>query len=173
MQRPLAALAVAFGRLLLNEPLDVRVAAVRVEAAGRYERVDAGRGIPVRGARHVHQRPQLLLAELVEIGGALEDAHAGADADGGEVVRDGFGLLGEPGVGPQLGLEPARVSGLGQKLPRLRRVVWIRRSRPREFEVARDDAARHPREAEGQRLVDGLAVDGVVDGQSHAPVGPR
>src|SRR4029450_13239138 len=120
-----------------------------VEAAARYEGVDAGRRITVCGARHIHQRTQLPLPQLAEIGGALERPHAGADADCGEVVRDGFGLLGEPGVGPQLGLESARISGLGQKLTGLRRVVWIMRGRPRELEVARDDAARHPRKTEG------------------------
>ena len=56
---------------------------------------------------------------------------------------------------------------------RLLRIEGVERRGPGELEVSRDDAAGQPREAEGDRLVDGLAIDGQVDGQAHAPVGPE
>src|SRR5437867_11898253 len=64
VQRGLAALTVAFGGLFLDEPLDVGVAPVRVEATGGDERIEPGRRVAVRPARAIDERAQRLLPDL-------------------------------------------------------------------------------------------------------------
>ena len=96
-----------------------------------------------------------------------------ANPDRRESVGDGFGLLGEADIRPELPFESVWVPGVRQQLLGFPDVKGVERGGPGELEVAWDDAARHPREPERQRLVDGLAVDRVVDGQTYTPVAPE
>src|SRR5207237_8084374 len=85
----------------------------------------------------------------------------------------GFGRLREADVRPELPCASVWVPGVRQQLLGFPDVKGVERGGPGELEVAWDDAARHPREPERQRLVDGLAVDRVVDGQTYTPVAPE
>src|SRR5439155_13779512 len=95
------------GGLLLDESFEVGVDPVRVETSGRDERVEPCRRVAIRCARNVHERTQLLLAELAEVRCTLEGADLGPYPDHREIVGDGFGLVGEASVGPELaGIDP-------------------------------------------------------------------
>src|SRR4030095_8741272 len=138
------------------------------------ERVEPCGGIPVRCARDVHERTKLLLAKLAKVRSALQGAEPCPNPSRREIIGNCFGLVGKAGVGPELAaIEPLRVAGFREKLLGLSRIVRVKRRWPVELEVLWDEAAGHPREAERHRLVDGLAVNRMVDGEAHAAVGPE
>src|SRR5438876_2004971 len=86
----LAALGVQLGRLLTEEPLDVRVTAVAIEAVGRHEGLDPGRGVAGGSAPALDEVSELLFLELAEERRPLERTHLGRDPDHAEVVHDGL-----------------------------------------------------------------------------------
>src|SRR5262249_58706462 len=133
-ERCLAPPAIAFCRLLADETLDVGIASVRKHPACRHEGVDPRGGVAIGTTGDVDQRAQLLLAQLREVGGALQRADARADARRGERACNRFGRLCEARIRPEIAsVEAARVTGLGQKLLRLLWIVGVGWHRPREI----------------------------------------
>ena len=161
-------------RLLLDEPLDVRVGPVGVDAGGGHEGVDTRRRVAEGPAADLDDVRELLFPELAEEGDALEGAQLQLNAHGLQIVD---GRLREIFVGDVTvelaGVEAVRVPGFGQELRRFLGVVGVQGGRPGELEVLRDDAPRDFREAQRFGLIDGLPVEGQVGGEAHALVGPR
>src|SRR5262249_40407612 len=91
LQRGLAALAVELRRLLAEEAIDVRVAAVDVRATDDDERLEPGRGAAEGRARAQYQALELLLDLPLVVGGALEGLELRADAGRAEIVHHGLG----------------------------------------------------------------------------------
>src|SRR5437870_5180774 len=174
LERRLALLPVHLARLLAEEPVDVRIAAVDVGAASGDERLEAGRRVPEGPGAALDDVPELLLPVLGEEGRALERPELGPDGDRLQVIHNG---LREVGVGHVAvvvtGGEAVRVAGLGEELPGPGRIVRVRGRLPEEVEARGDDAVGDLREAQGLGLVDRRPVDRQVDGQAHSPVVPR
>src|SRR5438094_5859852 len=96
-----------------------------------------------------------------------------ADTYGPQGVADELGDGGVHQVRRDLaGIEAVRVACLREEPLRLLRIIGIERRGPDELEGDRNDARRDLREAEVLRLIDGLAIDGVVGRQPHAPIRP-
>src|SRR5262245_52077545 len=64
MEERLASPAIELDGLLADEALDVGVAPIDVEAPGGHERVETGGRVAVGRTGHVHERANLLLANL-------------------------------------------------------------------------------------------------------------
>src|SRR5437867_1652767 len=113
LERRLALLPVHLARLLAEEPVDVRIAAVDVGAASGDERLEARRRVPEGRGAALDDVPKLLLPILREERRALERPELGPDADRLQVIHDG---LREVGVGHVAvvvtGVEAVRVAGL-------------------------------------------------------------
>src|SRR5438093_10438350 len=86
----LAALGIQLGRLLAEESLDVRVAAVGVHAVGGDEGLDSSGSVAGGAAAALDELPELLFPELAEERRALERMHLRDDPDHAEVIRHGL-----------------------------------------------------------------------------------
>src|SRR5262245_40065692 len=172
VERPLAPLAIQLPGLVAKEPVDVGVAPVDVHAARRDEGLDAGGGVAEYRAAGVHEVLEFLLGERLHEGRPLEGPQLQPEADGAQVVDDGLGAR-ERQIGVEIaGVEPVRVSRLGEQRFRPGRIVRGRRRRPVEIEAAGNDAARYPRRTEQLGLVVALTIDGEAGGLTDAPVVP-
>src|SRR5947209_4277376 len=154
MQGRLAALSVQLGRLLLEEPVDVRIAAVGVRAPGDHERLETGGGIAECSARALDDVLQLLLCVLLEECRALDGAKPGPDPHGLEVVDP---ALGEIAVGDVAivvpGVEAVGIAGVREELLGAGWIVAGGGRLPEELEGARDDAAVDPGKADRKSVV--------------------
>src|SRR5438132_8885002 len=169
----LALLAVRLGGLLAEEPVDVGVAAVGVHALADHEGLDASGGVAEGGAALAMEVLELLLLIRLDDGGPLHRSQLDADTYGPQGVADELGDGGVHQVRRDLaGIEAVRVACLREEPLRLLRIIGIERRGPDELEGDRNDAPRDLREAEVLRLIDGLAIDGVVGRQPHAPIRP-
>src|SRR3989442_6334215 len=141
VQHRLALLRIELDRLLAEQPVDVRIAAVGPDASGDDEGFDARGGVAGRRAARPHELLEaLLLIALVE-GRALERAQPGANADRHESVDHDLRRPRVHGVRGQLTrVEAAGIAGLGQELARPCRIGCIGRRLPEELEGAWDRA---------------------------------
>src|SRR5438132_7214849 len=170
----LAFLPVELRGLLVEEPVDVRVAAVDVRPAGHHERFEPRGGVAERTGGPVGEVLVLLLAPLLEEGRALDRAQLRADPDVLEVVEDRLLYVGVRDIAVVLtGVEPVRVPGFGEEPFGAGGIVRIGRRLPEELERVRDDAEGQHGVPERDGLVDRLPVDGIVGGQAHTAVVPR
>src|SRR5207244_9427364 len=116
----LALLSVQLPGLLLEQPVDVRIAAVSENPLRMHERLQSRRRVAEGGGAACDDVAQLLLPVLGEEGRALERPDLGADAHGLPVVDDG---LADAAVGDVdkvfAGIDTVRVPGLGEELPGL------------------------------------------------------
>jgi len=114
VQDRLALLAIHLGRLLAKEPVDVRVAAVRVQALGEYSRLDPRRGVTARRVGAEDEVLELLFLERLVESHPLHGAHGEVNPDGLQVIGHCLGDRRVHDVGVDLTrVEPARVTGLG------------------------------------------------------------
>ena len=117
---------------------------------------------------------ELLLLIRLDDGGPLHRPQLDADPYGPQGVADELGDGGVHQVRRDLaGIEAVRVACLGEEPLRLLRIMRVEGRGPGELEGDGNDAPRDPGEAEVLGLIDGLAIDGVVGRQPHAPVRPR
>src|SRR3989441_1438729 len=160
LERRLAPLPVHLARLLAEEPVDVRVAAVDVGATGGDERLEAGRRVPEGPGAALDDVPELLLPVLGEERRALERPELGPDADRLQVIHDGLREVGVRNVTVVVtGIEAVRVAGVGEEPPGPGRIVRVRGRLPEEVEARGNDAVVDLREAQGLGLVDRRSVD--------------
>ena len=158
----------------MEEVVDVGIAAVGVAALGIDERFHAAGGIARVPDRDEEQPAQLLLLPGGEEGSALHGAHLQPDADRAQIVQRGLGHREERRRRHELsGVDPFGIASLGEELLGLDGVVGHGRRGQREVHDARDDDPRRRAIAQAGHLVDGLAVERIVDGQPHPLVGPR
>ena len=140
-----------------EEPVDVGIASVDVDAARGYEGLEAGRRVPEGAADAVDEVLQLLLLVPLEEGCPLERPDPRPDPHSLQVAHQRLTHGGGCGIAPEVsGVEASRIAGLGEELLGLGGIVGVRGRLPEEIEALRDDAPGDPRESEGQRLVDGL-----------------
>src|SRR5262249_30888076 len=173
MERCLAALSVQVGRLLPEQPVDVRIASVDVRTAGDDEGLEAARGVAERPAETIDEILQLLLLVALEERRPFERADLDPDARRLQISGKRIRPVGSRCVAPETaGIEAVRVAGLGEQPPRARRIVRVRGRLPEIVETLRDDAPDDPGESERERLIDGLAIHRVIRGESDAPIGP-
>src|SRR4029453_6851044 len=173
MQSRLASRAVHLTGLFPEEAVDVGIAAVRVSAAGDHEGFDPRGGVSERAAAALEEAPVFSLGIPSEEGRPLDGSELRPDADGVEVVDDRLGDD-RSGIAEKVaGVEAVGVAGLGQELTSPCRVVRVARGLPEELEARGNDAPGEPGESQGLGPVDRRPVDGVVDGQTHAPIVPR
>src|SRR3989442_14958149 len=149
VQHRLTLLRIELDRLIAEQPVDVRIAAVGSDAAGDDERLDARGGVAGRGAAGPDELLEaLFLIALVERG-ALERAELHANAHRHEIVDDDLRRPRVHGVGGQLtGVEAARIARPVQELPGPGRVVGLEGRRPAELEGVGNDARADPGEAQ-------------------------
>src|SRR5262249_4207555 len=170
----LATLRIQLDRLLLEEPIDVGIAAIDVRAAGGDERFQPRRGVAERAAATLHDVPEFLLAVGAEERCALERAELRADADRLQIVLHGFREARIRHVARVIACVVAVwIPGLGEQPLGLRRIVGGGRRLPEKLEDIGDDAVRDPREAERLGLVDGVAIEGQAHGLAELDVVPR
>src|SRR5256886_3849227 len=173
VQQRLALLAIQLGSLILEERIDLRIAAVDIGTAGDDEGLQARRRVAKRAARRVREVLVLLVAVAGPVRGALDRPQLGPDAELLQIVRDRLLHVRVRDVQVVFaGVEAVGVARLGQELLGLRGIERIGRRLPVEIEGARNDAVRQPGVAEGDGLVDRLAVDRQVGGQTHPTVVP-
>ena len=173
MQGGLAALLVEIGRLLLEQSVDVRIAAVDVRAAGGDEGLQPGGRVAEGAAGGLHDVLELLVGVRAEEGRALERPQRGADADGLQVVQDRLGQVRVGRVAEVLArVEAARVAGLGEQPLGTGRIIGDRRRLPEKLEDVGDDAVGDSREAERLGLVDRVAIEGHARRLPHLGVVP-
>src|ERR687888_1791910 len=86
VQRRLTTFGIELHRLLLEQAVDVRIAAVHVRAAGRDECLEPRGRVAEGAARPLDDVPELLLAVAAEERRALERPEPRANADGVQVV---------------------------------------------------------------------------------------
>src|SRR5436309_766902 len=164
VQQRLALAHVTLTRLLLEQIVDVRIAAVGVAAFRVHELLHPAGRVPRIAHPDEEQAAQLLLAPGGVEGRALHRPHPHADADRIEVVYDRFRRRGETRDRRELpGVQSFGVPGFGEQLPALFRVVRWRLDLQRKVHHPRHDDARRRAKAQTRGLVDRLTVDRVVD----------
>ncbi len=164
---------VEFDRLLIEEFVDVRIAAIGIGAALDDESSEAGGGVAEGAAAALDDVLEFLLAPFFQKGRALDGSQPGADADLTEVVEHGLADIRIGGVAVVFAsVEAVGMPRLCKQLPGLGRLVDRGGRLPKEFEAVRNQAAGQLRVAEGQRLVDALAVDRQARGLPHPRVVP-
>src|SRR6267143_1423544 len=165
VQDGLALLSVRLRGLLAEEPVDIGIAAVGEHALADHEGLDAGGGVPEGGAALAMKVLELLLLICLDDGGPLHRSQLDADTYGLQGVSDELGDGGVYEVRRDLaGIEAVRVACLGEEPLRLLRIVRVEGRGPGELEGDGNDAPRDLGEAEVLRLIDGLAIDGVIGG---------
>src|SRR3954454_8341513 len=99
----------------------------------------------------------------------------GADAGVAQAVDDRLADIGKGGIAIEwAGIEAAGMAGLGEQLLRRGDVVDRRGRLPVKLEMRRDKAVSvKPRMAEGDCVIDALAVDRQVHGAAHPDFRPR
>src|SRR5713226_9511132 len=156
VQRRCAPRAIELARLLLEQRVDVGIAAVDIGASLDDESFKPGGGVAERAALALDEVLEALLRIALEEGRPLERPELGPDADLLDVVEHGLGQAGVRAVAVEFaGVEALRVARFGQQSPGLRRIVWRGRRLPVVFEDVRNDAAGELGLAERQSLVDG------------------
>src|SRR5581483_1346583 len=88
-RRPL--LCIELGRLLIEEGVDVRVAAIDIGSTLHHESLQAGRRIAERSAGTLDEVLVALFSVTLEEGGPLQRPQLGANADGLQIVEHGLG----------------------------------------------------------------------------------
>src|SRR5207244_1501685 len=117
VEQRLALAAIELARLLLEQVVDVGMAAGRVRPAGDEVVLDARGGVAVAARAAEQEVLQLLVLPRGEIRGPLDRAEARTDADRRKVVEDGLGGVRElHGTGQLAGIEAVRIPGLTQEL---------------------------------------------------------
>ena len=176
MQDRFALRAIELDRLLLVQFVDIGIAAVGERAAFDELGLDAGRRIAKSARSGLDDVFELLLVVFLDEGGALDGTQPGADPDRRQIVDDRLADIRVRGVAVVIaGIEAAGVTGLGEQLFRLLRIVGggLRRRLPEKFVAVGDDGvAGHLGIAEGQRVIRALAVDREARGASHPLVMP-
>ena len=168
-----AALSVHLPRLLLEQAVEIGIAAVDVGPAIHQEGLEARGGIAEGAARSLDEILELLLRVATEEGHPLEGTELHADAHGLQVVGHRLAEIGVGGIAEVLpGVEAVGISRLGEELLGPPGIEHGRRGRPEEVERARNDAAADPGVSEGQGLVDGGAVDGEAGGEPEPAIVP-
>src|SRR5207249_2108112 len=116
---------------------------------------------------------ELLLDLTLVVGGALERAKPGADAGGAQIVRYRFGDARVDRVAGEVArVEAVGIAGFGQELLGPGEIVRNGRRLPVVLEVRGDEAVVEARGPERLGLVDRLAIDGVVGGETKPAVVP-
>src|SRR5262245_64252666 len=170
----LALLPVQLGGLLLEESVDIGVAAVGIDPLRVHERLQARGRVAQRRGAAPDQVAKLLLTILGEEGRPLERPQLYADADCLPVVGDGLTHAGVGAVDEVFAaVDAVRVACLGQELPGPGRVEGERRRCPRELVVLRDHAPGQPRVPESPGLIECPSVHRQVGGQTDPAVRPR
>src|SRR3990170_2624568 len=137
VQDGLAALPIQLGRLLLEEAVDVGVAAIDVVPAGDREGLETRGGVAEGPARPLDEVLELLLPVPAEERRPLERAELHANPRRLEIVGDGLAQVGVGGVAEVIaGIEAVGVAGLGEELLGPGGAVCGRRGLPEELERA-------------------------------------
>src|SRR5262249_30334631 len=138
-ENALAFLQIELVRLLLEERVDIGIAAVGVRAARDQEGLHARGRVAEDAAEPEDDVLELLLLIRFEESRALERAKPRLDADRLEIVENRLPIDGRPRVAPQVpGIETLRVSRLRKELTGLARIVGMKRWLPVEVEARRD-----------------------------------
>src|ERR1051325_5496217 len=169
-----ALLLVELSALLFEHLVEIGIAAISVHAARDRHLFEPGRRVAERTAAALDQVSVLLLRIAFEKRGAFERLQPCADADLAQIVDD---RLAEIGVGRVAiiftRVEAVRMTRLPQKLHRLFRVVDRLWRLPIKVEaVGHKRITGQPRIAEGQRLVDAVAIHGEAGGTAYPLVMP-
>ena len=163
MQQGFAFGAVALDCLLLEEFVNVRIAAVGIGALRIDEGLHAGRGIPRRSSASDKESWELSVLPGGIESSPFHGAHFHPNADGVQVVHHGLPNHIEGRNGRQLtGVEAVRIAGLSQQLPGLFGVVRQRFGLQGKVHDTRNDHRGRRAEAQAGGLVDRLPVEGVV-----------
>src|SRR5262249_8053285 len=124
VQNRFASFPVELGRLLLEQRVDIGIAAVDVSAAFGNKGLEAGRSIAKRTAPGLDDAREFLAGVSLEKGGPLERPKFGADADCAEIVDQRLGDIRISGVDIVFAsVEAVGVTRLGQQLFGLGRIV--------------------------------------------------
>ena len=167
-------LGVDLVHLFLEKPVDVGIAPIDVGATRSDERFDPGGGVAEGTAADLDQVLEFLLGEPPVESGPLHGPELDPDADGMEVVDDGFADERARRVTEILSrVKAVRVTSLDEKSPGPDGIVRVPRRLPVELEARGDDAPDQFGKSQGLRLVHRGPVNGIVRGQAHSPVVPR
>src|SRR6516165_4345220 len=174
IQDRLALFVVEDGCLLLIERIDVGVVAIGVGATLDDKGGEPGRGIAEGAAAAQDQVLEAFIGPSLDKGGAFEWPQLYLKPDGLKVVKNRLGDVRVRRVAVELaGVETAGKACLSQQLFGLGRVIDRRRRLPEGVETKRNEAVGNLRVAEGDRVVDRLAVESEVRGLPHPLVVPR
>jgi hypothetical protein len=147
----LAPRRVEFRRLLPEESIDVGVASVDVSAARGDEGLEPRGRVAEGSGGALDEAPVLLLRISLEERRPFEGGELHPDAGGGEVVGRGLADAGERGVAEVIArVEAVRVTGFGEQLFGLCRIVRVGGRLPVELKDSREDA---PRDSGEPRLL--------------------
>src|SRR5262245_8421676 len=128
-------LGIQFPGLLPEEPVDVGITSVRVDAGPSGERLDPGGGVSVDPADGVDEILELLVLEGLEEPGALQGPELRPDPGGLQVVDGGLARTRGRDIAPEIaGVEALRIPGLGQELLGPGGIVGVDRRLPVEVE---------------------------------------
>src|SRR5262249_21942742 len=120
--------AIQLGRLLVDEPFDVRIRTICEEATPSDKRIESGRRISKRRARALNNVLQPLLPILLEEGRALQWAKCRADAHCSPISCHCFGERRVRQIdGDRPGVEAIGVSRFRQELLGPPGVIWVER----------------------------------------------
>ena len=173
MQQRLTLLAIQLLGLALEQIVDLRHRAVRVETVLGKERLDARSGVAGGAGGGKDEAVQLLLAPRRQEGGALHRADVRADADRLQHARDGFG---QGRVGRQrrqiARVEAVGIARLHHELLGALGIVRGRLELQCEVEFRGNIGRRELAQPEHLRLIDALAIDGEIGRHAHTLVMP-
>src|SRR5262252_10746138 len=141
LQQRLALSQIELARLVLEQRVDVRIAAVGEGAARHRERFEAGRRGAEDATEPVDQVLELLLLIGLHESRSLQGSESRLDADRLQIVEDGFGVHARRRVAPEVPrVEALRVSRLREELAGFPLIVDGKRRLPVELEAGGDDA---------------------------------
>src|SRR6266498_5841734 len=134
MQQRLALVAVTLLRLLVEEIINIRIAAIGVGARAEHKGLDAGGGVPQRRRGDDNDPLQLLLPPGRHEGRPLYGAYLRADANRPQIVGNHLTKGGEGWDRCHVAsIKAVGIAGLSQKALGLDRVIGIRLQRQGEL----------------------------------------
>src|SRR4030095_8107476 len=148
MQESLALLAIQLARLLPEEPVDVRVAAIDVRAAANHQGFDPGGGVSEGAVAALNEASVFLLYPPLLECRSLDGAQLHANADRVEIVNHRLPHIGQRGIAEIVaGVEAVGISGFGETLTGLDSIGSVARWLPVELEARGHQAPGEPGEA--------------------------